>query len=108
MNVLNSKAGPAMIYVAAGAVVVYLLYRAAKKAGGALAAAADAVNPTSANNLAYRGVNSIGASVTGDQNWSLGGAIYDLLHANYDPNAPAKTNNLVGGSDINGRPTSLR
>lgn len=37
-------------------------------------------NPASDKNLAYSGVNSVGAAITGDEAWSLGGAIYDATH----------------------------
>jgi hypothetical protein len=39
-----------------------------------------AFNPASDNNLIYRGVNGLGALVTGDDGWNLGGAIYDWTH----------------------------
>lgn len=41
-----------------------------------------ALDPTSANNLAYRGVNAVGTSLTGDEHFSLGGWLYDKLHPN--------------------------
>lgn len=40
----------------------------------------DRFNPTSDKNLAYSGVNAIGAAVTGDENFTLGGAIYEATH----------------------------
>ena len=39
-----------------------------------------AFNLTSPNNLAYSGVNAIGASMTGDKDWSLGVKIYEWTH----------------------------
>lgn len=38
------------------------------------------VNPASGNNLINRGVSGIGGAVSGDTNWTLGGAIYDWTH----------------------------
>lgn len=71
-----------MLAIAAGAgvalIVVWQLGKAGRAVGQAIAD--GAVNPGSANNLAYRGVNSIGSAVTGDQSWNLGGAIYDWFH----------------------------
>lgn len=40
-------------------------------------AAVSAVNPTDPNNLAYRGVNAVGSSITGDEDFSLGVWIYE-------------------------------
>lgn len=37
-------------------------------------------NPTSDNNLIYRGVNTVGGWLGGDSNWSLGSKIYDWWH----------------------------
>jgi hypothetical protein len=44
-----------------------------------------ALNPASANNLAYQGANSIGEALTGDKDFSLGGWLYDKTHS--DPMA---------------------
>lgn len=41
---------------------------------------ATAVNPASPDNLAYRGVNAVGARLTGDGSFSLGGWLYDLIN----------------------------
>lgn len=47
-------------------------------AGRAASAVGTAVNPTSDQNLAYRGVNAVGASWSGDPNFSLGSWAYDV------------------------------
>lgn len=39
-----------------------------------------AFNPTSDNNLIYRGVNAVGGAISGSDNWSLGTKIYDWLN----------------------------
>jgi hypothetical protein len=45
----------------------------------------DALNPASDKNLAYTGVNAVGAAVTGDKDFTLGGAVYEATH---DPRVP--------------------
>ena len=59
----------------------------------AAAAAATAVNPTSDQNLAYRGVNAVGAAISGRDSFSLGSWIYDLVHEDEHlaSNPPRKT-----------------
>lgn len=71
--------------VVAGA-VVYFLFGSKLKA--AAAAVGTAVNPTSDRNLAYRGVNAVGAAITGRDSFSLGSWIYDKVHG--DENAVSK------------------
>lgn len=43
---------------------------------------ANAVNPASRDNLAYSGVNAIGAELSGQRDFSLGAWIYDVTHPN--------------------------
>ena len=38
------------------------------------------LNPASDKNIVYGGVNSIGAKVSGDKDWSLGGWLYEVTH----------------------------
>jgi len=73
----NSKALLAIAVI--GALALYLI---AKKRNAAGAAA-----PVSSQNLAYRGVNAVGASVAGDTSYALGSWVYDLVHQAYDPSA---------------------
>lgn len=82
---------------ALGAVGLLGLWLYSKK-DAIVQAAADAaetavasVNPASDRNLAYRGVNGIGGAITGVENWSLGGAIYDLLNPEPKPAVPDTT-----------------
>ncbi len=70
--------------VAGVALAAYLLWRAKGAIGEVLT---TSLNPASDQNLAYKGVNSIGGAVTGDKDFSLGSYLYDLTHADYDPNA---------------------
>lgn len=64
--------GVMVLAVLAAAGAVYLHSKAA--------AIKTAVDPTSHDNLANRAVNGIGEAITGDEHWTLGGAIYDLTH----------------------------
>lgn len=64
---------------------------AVKKTTGVVVDALDkgALDVTSENNLAYRATNQAGRWFFGlDKNATIGTAIYDLLHDEYDPNAP--------------------
>lgn len=109
MNILNSRAAMIGVGVAVAGLVVYLLAKkVAGAAGDAARAVGAAIDPTADTNLAYRGVNHVGTAVTGNKDWSLGVAIYDLLHGNFDPNAPSKLNILEANSDADGRPSILR
>lgn len=58
--------------------VVYLV---ATLFGKGLRGVGTALNPTSDRNLAYRGVNAVGAAISGRDSFSLGSWIYDLTHA---------------------------
>lgn len=66
----------------AGAAGAYFLGKyIIKDATGEVAQTMDRnLNPTKDTNLAYRGVNSIGAALTGDGEFRLGGWLYDILH----------------------------
>jgi hypothetical protein len=39
----------------------------------------ESINPVSTNNVVYTGVNKLGQSITGDQNMTLGTAVYDIV-----------------------------
>ena len=52
----------------------------------AVGTAAQAVNPVNHENIFATGVNSLGAGIAGDANWTLGGAVYDWFNpAPYTP-----------------------
>lgn len=76
--------GGAVLAVAAVGVLA-LLYL---KRGAIAETVGAAVNPASPDNLAYRGVNGLGAAVTGDDAWNLGGAVWELFNDGPDVNAP--------------------
>lgn len=74
-------------YIAGGLVAVAAVYVASRKVGEGVTAAVDLVgdvlnevNPLNPDNVIYTGVNQVGATVSGDKNFNLGGATYDALH----------------------------
>lgn len=85
-EILDTKAAAYVGVAIVGVVVAWWLLR---KAGNAASAVAEAVNPVSDKNIAYRTVNQVGTAITGDSEFSLGSWFYDLTHPAYDPNAPA-------------------
>jgi hypothetical protein len=64
----------------AGAVLLAAAWYAKKQISAAADVVLPAINPLDPHNLAYSGVNAIGASLTGDENFTLGGSIYDATH----------------------------
>lgn len=60
----------------------------------AIKGAVQAVNPASDQNLAYRAVNAVTQTATGQPNISFGSWLYDITHPNqYDPTAPVELPN---------------
>lgn len=57
----------------------------------AIGAAVEAVNPASQNNIVNRGVSAVGAAVTGDASWSLGGQLAEW----FDPSVAAANASLA-------------
>jgi phage tail tape-measure protein len=71
-----------------------------QKAGAkAAAAVGTAINPVSPDNLAYRGVNAVGAALTSNSNFSLGTWIYDVLHPD-DGRSPTGVPKIVGATSV--------
>ena len=63
------------------ALIAYALTREAASDGAAvLGDVGDGLTPWSSDNWAYGGVNAIGSTLTGNQDWTLGGAFYDTIH----------------------------
>lgn len=98
MNLTQLKRIPLPVWYGVAALVgVGAAYWLVKKATGVVGEVAanvgtaldnGAVDITSDNNLAYRGVNQGMRWFFGmDKNATLGTAIYDLFHKEYDPNA---------------------
>jgi len=77
MKFLDTKAGLVVAVAAVGAVGLYV---AEKKAREAATAVGDAIAPTNPDNIFAAGVDSFGASLTGNENFKLGGWIYDVFH----------------------------
>lgn len=63
---------------------VFVVKKAIEKGGevgGDVAdAVGDALNITKKTNLAARATAAIGGAVTGEEGWTIGGAIYDATH----------------------------
>jgi hypothetical protein len=66
--------------VAIGLMGAIAIYYAKKQAGEALSSVGDAVNPVSQDNIFNRGVNNVVGVLTGDENQTLGGLLYDLFN----------------------------
>ncbi len=79
---LQFKIGLTVVVLVGTGLALWYASRQLGKAGHAIADAADKalpyVNPADRNNLAYTGVNAVGAAITGDEGFSLGGAFYDF------------------------------
>ncbi|MGH1374601.1 MAG: hypothetical protein ACRBBW_21370 [Cellvibrionaceae bacterium] len=61
--------------VVGGLVVAGVVY-----AGRKVESAKEKLNPNSPKNLVYSAVNSVGSTLTTDENFSLGSWIYDKTH----------------------------
>lgn len=91
------------LYLALGVVglaVAFVAYRAAKGIAGSVKDfAATKLNPLSNENLIYDGViGNTGRALTGDENFTLGGYTYELLHPGETFNNPDQPfcTNLLG------------
>ena len=95
---LQSQTVLILVAMAVVGVGGFMLYRKARAVGSAAVdtakEAAWAVTPWNNDNVIYGGVNSAGAAITGDNNFSLGGWIYDKTHS--DPMAPVNVG-VTGG-----------
>ena len=93
---LNTKAAAyGAVILVGGALLYWVANKVIDKAAGAASAVGNAVNPTSDKNLAYRGVNGVGAVLTGDPSWSLGSWLYDVFNPPPDPNAKYEPRKLT-------------
>lgn len=86
-----------LLYGAAIVGIVYVGWKLTRVAGAAAqtasevaATVADAVNPASETNIVNRGVSAVGAAVTGDDSWSLGGQLAEW----FDPATRAANESL--------------
>lgn len=78
---LNGTAILALAGIAAVGVIVWRGSKLAGQAGDAITAAADKVNPANPDNVVNQAVTGIGKTVTGNENWTFGGWIYDMTHS---------------------------
>lgn len=71
-----------ILILAGGAVLVlwYTGYKAKQTAASAAKTVGAAINPVSHDNIFNRGVNAVGAAISGDEHWTLGTQIYKWLH----------------------------
>lgn len=77
----NAKAVAILAGLAVAGFVAYKLYKGVAVVGeAAKEIVTEKLNPVSDKNIAYNGVNSILQTLTGDQNATLGGKIYDWTH----------------------------
>jgi hypothetical protein len=73
----NSKAAAVLAVGIVGGVGVWYVKKQAKEA---IDIVGDAINPISETNIFNRGVNSVVQTLTGKENQTLGGWIYDVTH----------------------------
>lgn len=76
-KLLNSNVGLALVVTVIGAGFVYY---SANKAKQAVNDVGQAFNPVNQDNIFASGVNAVGAKISGNGHWSLGGWIYDITH----------------------------
>lgn len=94
MNALGKQAAAAVLPWALAAAAVYVGVRYVLPKLGAMLPAAGGAVGTAVGSIAagaaqvpYSVVNGVGAGISGDDDWTLGGWLYDLTHDEYDPNA---------------------
>jgi len=76
-KLLDTKASAALVM---GAVVIGAIYLFKKDISNGVAAAGDAITPTNPDNIFASGVDAVGEVLTGDDNFTLGGWIYDVMN----------------------------
>jgi hypothetical protein len=80
-NLLNTKAVTVGVgLIVGGALLYWVANKVIDKTAAAAGAVGRAVNPASDQNLAYQGVNVVGAAVSGRSSWTLGTWLYDITH----------------------------
>lgn len=98
---MSSKLDPKLVFYAVlGLGLIYVVKKTADKVGEIVT---KDINPASPDNIINRGVLSIGQAITGDPNWSLGGAVYDYFHPEepvYVPTFSSEQLARIGGADV--------
>lgn len=78
------------VLIAAGlGVTAYVLYRSAGQVGQAAGKVGTAINPLNPDNVFAGAVNKVGATLSGDDSFSLGGWLFDLTHPTSTSPAPS-------------------
>jgi len=77
MNILNTKAGAVLALGVVAGIGVFMLKRTISDGA---AAAAQSINPVNNDNIFNQGVAAVGQKISGNENWSLGGWIYDVVN----------------------------
>ena len=100
-----------LLYLAAGAFGVALAYQlvvSRKELGAAVADVLDSVNPMNQDNAIKTGVDTVVQKITGDDQQTLGGWLYDLSHprAGLQPGETMKDGIISGGADIPSAPVA--
>ena len=69
-----------VLIVGAGIAALFIAKSLASNAANAAGAVGRSVNPASHDNLINRAVNGLGSILSGNEQFTVGGAIYDALH----------------------------
>ena len=80
----ESKTGQLLLLGLMGAGVVYYTQKKARELASDVG---EGLNPNSKDNIVNRGVNAIGETLTGDENFILGGWFYDLINGTTEQQA---------------------
>lgn len=71
----------ALAGIAVGGLVLWRAWRTGQAAADVVAGlVTTSLNPASSDNVVNQGVEAIGRSITGNDYWNLGGAVYDWTH----------------------------
>jgi len=73
---VSPRAIGSLVAIGAGVAVVAVIVISANKK-----ALLESVDPTSRDNLAYKGANSVGAALTGDEHFSVGVGAWNMVNA---------------------------
>lgn len=83
-TIANSNTGTVLAIGVVGAIAIYY---AKKQTGEALTSVGDAVNPVNSDNIFNRGVNNVVGILTGDENQTLGGWLYNVINGTQEEQA---------------------
>lgn len=72
-KIVTSNTGAVIAIAVIGAAALYYTSKKAVDVG-------QAINPVNDDNIFASGVDAVGAKLSGNENWTLGGWIYDITH----------------------------